>query len=200
MYEKRTPDRLAQYMRWRTRARPSSRSSESSLESGSPTSYMPLQHLRYPDPFLDPISFQRPQALQHKQERVVVHRKPEQPKCADVPLRREVSRPRPCYPDKENIDPRAMRGSPPEFACAMRGSAPEFARAMPSATPEFTLRGAAPQIAAAPVLVARCGRANAAVEMGRYVTVMMDTSYKLAALALHLYRRQPRQVPVRTIQ
>ena len=58
-------------------------------------------------------------------------------------------------------------------------------------------------IAAGRIAVARCAGFNNAMELGRYVTVAMDTSYKIASLAMFLYqnaRMKPRQVPVRTIQ
>ena len=60
--------------------------------------------------------------------------------------------------------------------------------------------------AAARVAVAQCAKFNNSVDLGRYVTVMMDTSYKLASLAIFLYQNgttppssTPKKVPLRTI-
>ena len=126
------------------------------------------------------------------------------------PLRKEVSRPRPCYPGQENdntvnIRPGTKRSSSEESPRekVQSGEIMETEEVMKQRTQALEELRQESAIAAGRIAIARCAGFNNAMELGRYVTVAMDTSYKIASLAMFLYqnaRMKPRQVPVRTIQ
>ena len=208
--------------------RPSSRGSEGSYESTSPTSYPTLPRLspgnmgtpegvyHHVTPGADPLSVPyftfRPEhhRLFHPHQRqetleTVLRRQETQ----DVkPLRKEVSRPRPCYPGQENTNTLNMmvkRESPLSSPSEKTYSAEpmETENSMKQRTRAMEELKQETVIAAGRIAIARCAGFNNAMELGRYVTVAMDTSYKIASLAIFLYqnaRMTPRQVPVRTIQ
>ncbi|KAL5248254.1 hypothetical protein ACHWQZ_G017436 [Mnemiopsis leidyi] len=206
--------------------RPSSRGSESSYESTSPTSYPTLHglspnHLGTPDrvyrvsPGADPLAGSfftfRPDHYRFLHEQRVqtaeARRLETQP---HKPLRKEVSRPRPCYPGQENDNTvnlqqgrkRSSSEVPPreKTHSGEMMETEEMTKQRTQALEELRQESV---IAAGRIAIARCAGFNNAMELGRYVTVAMDTSYKIASLAMFLYqnaRMKPRQVPVRTIQ
>ena len=126
------------------------------------------------------------------------------------PLRKEVSRPRPCYPGQENdnkvnVQSGTKRASSEESPRekVQSGEVMETEDVMKQRTQALEELRQESAIAAGRIAIARCAGFNNAMELGRYVTVAMDTSYKIASLAMFLYqnaRMKPRQVPVRTIQ
>jgi len=222
--------------------RPSSRGSESSYESTSPTSYPGLvlhspASLTTPDKIYQNLSPGGGDPLAAAYPAHFTFRGEHKPAAGKV-LRKEVSRPKPYYSSaeqasssKENNHGAGNKMRQGENAKLRQGDTavrhlgdtrqPEPQRSPPGYIPassplrdmkqEKVSREALAQlqsesaVAAGRIAVARCAGFNSAIDLGRYITVVMDTSYKLASLAIFLYhnataRQIPRQVAVRTIQ